>query len=138
MDPRPFTVHIPDDVLADLRDRLTRVRWPDQVPGAGWQFGTDPTYLRELIDYWRNGFDWRAQEAKLNSFCHFTVPIGGVDLHFIHQPGIGPSPLLLLVSHGWPGSVWEFRKIIPLLTPSRWSRPRCPATASPSRPTSRA
>jgi pimeloyl-ACP methyl ester carboxylesterase len=121
MDPRPFTVHVPDDVLADLRDRLTRVRWPDQVPGAGWQFGTDPIYLRELIDYWRDGFDWRAQEAKLNSFRQFTVPIGGLDLHFSHQPGIGPSPLPLLVSHGWPGSVWEFHKIIPLLTdPARF------------------
>jgi pimeloyl-ACP methyl ester carboxylesterase len=116
MDPRPFTVRVPDETLADLHDRLTRVRWPDEVPGSGWQFGTSLAYLQELVAYWRDTFNWRAQEAKLNQLQQLTVPIDGVDLHFIHQPGIGPNPLPLLICHGWPGSIWEFHKLIPLLT----------------------
>jgi pimeloyl-ACP methyl ester carboxylesterase len=116
MDPRPFTVRVPDETLVDLHDRLTRVRWPDEIPDSGWQFGTSLAYLKELVAYWRDTFDWRAQEAKLNQFQQFTVPIDGVDLHFIHQPGVGPDPLPLLICHGWPGSIWEFHRLIPLLT----------------------
>src|SRR5688572_5465338 len=108
MEPRPFTVRVDDEALVDLRERLARTRWPDEVPGSGWRYGTDLTYLRELVDYWRDGFDWRAQEARLNEPRQFSVPLAGIDLHFIHQPGVGPSPLPLLISHGWPGSVWEF------------------------------
>jgi pimeloyl-ACP methyl ester carboxylesterase len=119
--PTPFVVRIADEVLIDLRERLARVRWPDEIPGAGWQYGTDPNYLRELVDYWRAQYDWRAHEARLNAFRQFTVPLAGIDLHFIHQPGVGPAPLPLLLLHGWPGSVWEFHKIIPLLTdPARF------------------
>jgi microsomal epoxide hydrolase len=119
--PRPYTVAVADDVLADLRARLARPRWPDDVPGAGWQYGTDLAYLQSLVAYWREGYDWRTHEAALNAFTHFTVPLGGIDLHFIHQPGVGPRPLPLLLSHGWPGSVWEFHKVIPMLTdPARF------------------
>jgi pimeloyl-ACP methyl ester carboxylesterase len=121
MQPRPFTVHVPDDVLADLRERLARVRWPDEPPDAGWRYGTSLAYLRELVDYWRDRYDWRAHEGRLNAFQQFTAPVAGIDLHFIHQPGVGPNPLPLLISHGWPGSVWEFHKLIPLLTdPARF------------------
>ena len=121
MAPTPFTIRIPDDTLADLRARLDRVRWPDEIPGAGWQYGTDLTYLRQLVDYWRTQYDWRVHEARLNTFQQFTVPLSEIDVHFIHQPGIGPSPLPLLLLHGWPGSVWEFYKLIPLLTdPARF------------------
>ena len=121
MDPTAFTIGIPNEVLADLRDRLARVRWPDEIPGAPWQFGTDLSYLRELVEYWRDRYDWRAHEARLNAFRQFTVPLAGVPLHFIHQPGVGPNPLPLLILHGWPGSVWEFHKILPLLTdPARF------------------
>lgn len=121
MQPQPFTVDIADAVLVDLRERLARVRWPDAPPGAGWEYGTDVAYLRELVDYWRDRYDWRAQEARLNAFAQYTVPLAGIDLHFIHQPGVGPQPLPLLLSHGWPGSVWEFHKVIPLLTdPARF------------------
>jgi microsomal epoxide hydrolase len=116
MEPRPFTVRVDDEVLVDLRERLARTRWPDEVPGSSWRYGTDLSYLRELVAYWRYHFDWRAQEARLNEPRQFSVPLGGIDLHFIHQPGVGPSPLPLLISHGWPGSVWEFHKLIPLLT----------------------
>jgi microsomal epoxide hydrolase len=114
--PTPFTVHVPDAVLADLRERLTRVRWPDEVPGAGWRYGTDLTYMKELCAYWQERYDWRHHEAMLNGFRQFTVPLAGIDLHFIHEEGRGPRPLPLLLSHGWPGSVWEFHTLIPRLT----------------------
>jgi pimeloyl-ACP methyl ester carboxylesterase len=121
MEPRPFTVHVADDILADLRGRLARVRWPDEIPGARWRYGTDLAYLRGLVGYWRDRYDWRAHEARLNEFRQFTVPLAGIELHFIHQPGVGPNPLPLLLSHGWPGSVWEFHELIPLLTdPARF------------------
>ena len=113
---RLFQLHVPDEVLADLRARLARVRWPDEPPGAPWSYGTSVDYLRGLIEYWRDGFDWRKQEAALNRFTQFKVPIAGIELHYIHQQGIGPAPRPLLLSHGWPGSVVEFHKIIPMLT----------------------
>ncbi len=114
--PQPFKLRVPDDVLVDLRARLANARWPDEVARRGWRYGSDLAYMKELVAYWRDRFDWRAQEAKLNSFPQFTVPMGQVDLHFIQMRGVGPKPLPLLLSHGWPGSVWEFHRIIPLLT----------------------
>ena len=116
MEPRPFAVHVPDEVLADLRERLGRTRWPDEPPDDGWTYGTSVAYLRELAAYWREEFDWRAQERLLNEFSQYTVPLAEIDLHFVHQPGVGPAPLPLLLSHGWPGSVWEFHELIPRLT----------------------
>jgi len=116
MTPRPFTIEVPDEVLKDLRERLTRVRWPDEVPGSGWRYGTDLAYMKALVGHWRDRYDWRRHEAELNGFRQFTAPVAGIDLHFIHEPGVGPRPLPLLLSHGWPGSVWEFHKILPLLT----------------------
>ena len=118
---RPFRVAVPDAVLEDLRQRLARTRLPDEPPLEPWSTGTSVAYLSQLLDYWRDGFDWRAQEAKLNAFRHFTVPLGGIDLHFIHEPGKGPKPMPLLLSHGWPGSVLEFHKVLPMLTdPARF------------------
>lgn len=114
--PKPFTVHVADADIADLRERLARTRWPDEAPGEPWSTGASLAYTRELAEYWRSQFDWRAWEAKLNAFPQFTVPIGGIDLHFIHVPGRGADPMPLLLSHGWPGSVFEFHKLIPLLT----------------------
>jgi microsomal epoxide hydrolase len=120
--PRPFTLAVPDAVLEDLHHRLERVRWPDQPPhGAAWQFGTDLRYMQELVAYWRDGFDWRAQEARLNAFPQYVAPAADIDVHFIHVQGVGPRPLPLLLSHGWPGSVWEMHKVIPRLTdPARF------------------
>lgn len=116
-DPRPFALHVPDGVLDDLHSRLARVRWPDEPPNAApWQLGSDLAYLRELVGYWRDRFDWRAQEARLNQFHQYTVPVADIDLHFIHEQGLGPRPLPLLLCHGWPGSVWEFHTLIGLLT----------------------
>jgi microsomal epoxide hydrolase len=121
MTPKPFQLHVADDVLKDLHDRLGRVRWPDEPPGSGWQHGSSLTYMQELVAYWRERYDWRTHEARLNRWKQFTVPLGGIDLHFIHEPGVGPAPLPLLLSHGWPGSVVEFERIIPMLTdPARF------------------
>jgi pimeloyl-ACP methyl ester carboxylesterase len=114
--PRPFQLSIPDAQLADLKERLARTRFPDEPPQDPWSTGTSLAYLRELVEYWRTGFDWRAQEARINRFRQFTVPIDGIDLHFIHQPGKGENPMPLLLSHGWPGSIVEFLELIPLLT----------------------
>jgi len=114
--PRPFTLHVPDAEIAELRHRLARVRWPDEPPQEPWSTGTSVAYMQALTGYWREQFDWRAWEAKLNGFRQVTVPIRGIDLHVIHEPGRGPKPMPLLLSHGWPGSVFEFHKLIPLLT----------------------
>jgi microsomal epoxide hydrolase len=114
--PRPFRVNVPQSVLDDLKERLARVRWPDEPPVAPWSLGTNLGYMQELVAYWRDRFDWRAQEAKLNAFEQFTVPLSGIDVHYIHVKGKGPNPTPLLLSHGWPGSVFEFHKIIPMLT----------------------
>jgi microsomal epoxide hydrolase len=112
----PFRISVPDATLKDLRDRLARARWPDESPGAGWRHGAELGYMKELVAYWRDQYDWRRHEAELNGFRQFTAPVAGIDLHFIHEPGVGPRPLPLLLSHGWPGSVWEFHKILPRLT----------------------
>ena len=115
-EPRPFTLRISDADIADLSERLARTRWPDEPPLEPWSTGTSVAYAQELCTYWRDSFDWRAWEAKLNSFPQYTVPLGGIDLHYIHVPGKKPGAPPLLISHGWPGSVFEFHKIIPLLT----------------------
>jgi len=118
---RPFRLSVPDPVLVDLRQRLARTRLPDEPPLEPWSTGTSVAYLRTLLDYWRDGFDWRTQEAKLNAFRQFTAPLAGIDLHFIYEEGKGPQPMPLLLSHGWPGSVMEFHKLLPMLTdPARF------------------
>ena len=113
--PTPFRIKVADSVLADLRERLARTRWPDQAPGPPWAYGADLAYVKELCAYWRERYDWWQDETLLNGFGQFTAPVAGIDLHFIHEEGRGPAPLPLLLSHGWPGSIWEFHKIIPML-----------------------
>jgi pimeloyl-ACP methyl ester carboxylesterase len=116
MTPTPFRAHVPDAAIDDLKMRLALTRFPDQPPGAPWATGTDLAWMRELAEHWRTRFDWRAQEARLNAFPQFKVPLAGIELHYIHAPGEGPAPLPLLLSHGWPGSVFEFLDLIPRLT----------------------
>jgi pimeloyl-ACP methyl ester carboxylesterase len=117
----PFELQVPDAALADLRERLARTRWPDQTPGAPWAYGTDVAYLQSLVAHWRERFDWRAHEARLNAWPQFKVPLHGIELHYLHVRGNGPNPCPLLLSHGWPGSVFEFMQIIPRLTdPARF------------------
>lgn len=114
--PIPFTLDVPQSDLDDLAERLRRTRFPDEVPGAGWACGSDLSYVRRLADYWAREFDWRREERKLNSFPQFKVPLHGIDLHYLHVQGKGPDPKPLLLLHGWPGSVFEFLRLIPLLT----------------------
>lgn len=119
--PRPFTLSVPDAAIADLKDRLARTRFPDQAPDAPWAYGADLGYMKELVEYWRTRFDWRAQEGRLNAFPQFKVRMPDVDLHYIKVEGKGPNPMPLLLMHGWPGSVYEFLDIIPRLTdPARF------------------
>ncbi len=112
----PFNVAVPEAVLDDLRRRLADTRWPDEIPGAGWSYGFHLAYLKELIEYWRTRFDWRAQEQRINSFPHFRATVDGVGIHFIHARGRGPNPMPLVLTHGWPGSFLEMLDILPLLT----------------------
>src|ERR1700709_848911 len=121
MSPRTFRLSVPEAAIEDLRARLALTRFPDQAPDAPWAYGTDLAYMRTLVPYWKDQFDWRAQEAALNAFPQFKVRMPGVDLHYLHVPGNGPSPIPLLLMHGWPGSVFEFLDIIPRLTdPARF------------------
>ncbi len=108
-------------MLADLRERLERARWPGEIPGSGWGYGSNLEYMRELVDYWRTSYDWRAHERELNRFRHYRATVDGVGLHFIRERGAGPKPLPLLLIHGWPGSVYEFASVVPMLAdPSRF------------------
>ena len=108
---RPFRIDVPDADLADLADRLARTRWPDELPGDDWRAGAPVGYLRGLADHWRTGFDWRAQEARLNALPQFTTEIGGQTIHFLHVRSPEPDALPLLVSHGYPSSVVEFLEV---------------------------
>jgi pimeloyl-ACP methyl ester carboxylesterase len=116
--PEPFTSHTDPAALADLRTRLRATRWPDAPEDAGWSLGTDLAYLRELVDYWAEGFDWNAQEAGLARLPRFRVPLSGLGIHFVHARAAAPiGPVLpLVLSHGWPDSFWRYTKVISLLT----------------------
>ncbi len=111
-----FEVHVSDDVLADLHERLVRTRFPDAIAGTGWDYGMPVDYLRDLVGYWRDSYDWRAQEALLNRFDHFRSTIDGQSVHFIHARSPHDGALPLVITHGWPGSVVEFLDVIPMLT----------------------
>jgi pimeloyl-ACP methyl ester carboxylesterase len=116
---RPFRIDIPQADLDDLNRRLADTRWPDELPGVGWTYGTPSSYLRGLADYWRTTFDWREQEAKLNAFPQFTTAIDGQNVHFLHVRSPEPNATPLLLTHGWPGSIVEFMNIIGPLTDPR-------------------
>jgi len=119
--PTPFILSVPDEAIADLRARLSLTRFPDQAPDTPWAYGADLGFMKTLISYWQDRFDWRAREAELNAFPQFVVAMPDVNLHYLHVPGQGPSPVPLLLMHGWPGSVFEFVDIIPRLTdPARF------------------
>lgn len=116
-----FTIDVPQEALDDLRYRLEHTRWADDFANDDWRYGTEGKYLRELADYWLNGYDWRAREAAMNQFTHWRTAIDGVPVHFIREPGKGPAPMPLLLNHGWPWTFWDFRKIIgPLSDPASY------------------
>ncbi|HZB49419.1 MAG TPA: epoxide hydrolase [Mycobacteriales bacterium] len=116
---RPFRIEIPQADLDDLDRRLAATRWPDEVPGVGWDRGVPLDYLRELVDYWRTEYDWRAAEARLNSYPQFVTEIDGTDVHFVHVRSPEPDAVPLIVTHGWPGSIVEFLDVIGPLTDPR-------------------
>ena len=114
--PQAFKLAVPEADISDLRERLQRTRFPDQAPGPAWAYGSEVAWMRGLTGYWREKFDWRAQEARLNVFPQYKVHLHDIDLHFLHAEGEGANPHPLLLSHGWPGSVFEFLELIPRLT----------------------
>ena len=116
MGAQSYRVHVAEEVLADLDRRLADTRWPDEINGSGWDYGFPLDYLKDLVSYWRTKFDWRQWEERLNAFLNFRTDIGGLGIHYLHERGKGPNPLPLLLTHGWPGSVLEFLRILPLLT----------------------
>jgi len=103
MEVRPYTVSIPPVVLDDLHERLARTRWPDEIAATGWEYGADLRYMTDLVEYWRNRFDWRAHERAINAFAHFRATVDGVGIHVVHEKGRGPAPIPIIITHGWPG-----------------------------------
>jgi len=125
---RHAPIDVPEATLEDLRSRLSATRWPKALEAEGWRYGLDAKELKELCDYWRDGFDWRVQEARLNSFPLYLAEVDGLDIHFwrIKSPAPGARPLLLL--HGWPGSIMEFLELLgPLSNPAAHNAPGAPA-----------
>ncbi|OJT19007.1 multidrug MFS transporter [Archangium sp. Cb G35] len=119
MPARPYRIDVHESVLADLHRRLDATRFAEPLPGGGWARGADVSYVRELCAYWRNQYDWRKHEALLNRPPQFLCEVDGVDIHFWHVRGKGPAPMPLLLTHGWPGSMYEFHHLIgPLTDPS--------------------
>ncbi len=112
MDIEPFKIAIPQREVEALRTRLGDTRWAPERDNEDWSLGVNGTYLRELTDYWRDGFDWRAQEARINELPQFRVNIDGVPIHFIHVRGKGPNPVPIVLNHGWPWTFWDFKDII--------------------------
>jgi microsomal epoxide hydrolase len=118
-----FDITVPQAVLDDLNQRLADTRWPDEIEGAGWDYGTNLEYLKELTDYWQSEFDWRKQEAMLNQFAHYKADVDELNIHFIYEKGKGLNPIPLVLTHGWPDSFFRMYKIIPMLTdPARFGK----------------
>lgn len=116
---KPFRIDVPQADLDELRDRLTRTRWPDALAGVGWDYGIPVDYLKELAEYWRSKYDWRKHEESLNKFPQFTTTIDGQNIHFLHVRSPEPDAMPLIITHGWPGSIVEFMSIIGPLTDPR-------------------
>ena len=118
LDIQPFTIDVPDAVLDDLHERLTRTRLPEPLPGAGWEYGTPNEYLQSVVDTWRDDYDWRARERALNELDHFLADIDGTRVHFVHVRSPEPDATPLVLTHGWPGTFVEFLQVVgPLSDP---------------------
>jgi microsomal epoxide hydrolase len=118
---RPFQIEVPVETLELIRRQVASYAWHEMPDDGGWAYGANLEYMKELCAYWLDEFDWRVQEAAINRFTHFIAPVDGIDLHFMHEKGSGPAPMPLIISHGWPGSIVEFLKIIePLAHPERF------------------
>jgi pimeloyl-ACP methyl ester carboxylesterase len=117
----PFRIEVPDSTLEDLKARLARTRWARDDGNADWRYGANGDYLHALLDYWRTGYDWRRQEAEMNGFAHYRTRIDDIPIHFIHEKGRGPKPMPLILTHGWPWTFWDLRKVIrPLADPASY------------------
>jgi pimeloyl-ACP methyl ester carboxylesterase len=111
-----FNINVSDEILDDLKYRLDHTRFPEQLAALDWERGTNINYLKSLVSYWREEFDWRAQEEELNLFSHFHCEVDGIDIHFIHERGKGHNPIPIILTHGWPDSFLRYKKLIPMLT----------------------
>ncbi|MCL0047518.1 epoxide hydrolase [Dehalococcoidia bacterium] len=111
-----FDISVENSTLDQLRDRLINTRYPDEITDSGWNYGTDLSYLKELVKYWHSDFNWPKQQALINSFSHFRTTVDDINIHFIHEKGKGPDPFPLIITHGWPGTFFEMYKVIPMLT----------------------
>ena len=127
MDIAPFTIRVPDAVLSDLKTRIRHTRWPGQAPGAAWTQGTDLEYLKRLLGYWAEGFDWREQERQLNTFKHLRAELGDIHVHFVHERAREGKGIPLILTHGWPSSFLELLRLVPLLTNPKASGIDAPA-----------
>jgi pimeloyl-ACP methyl ester carboxylesterase len=116
---KPFRSHVPQADLDSLRDRLARTRWPDELPGVGWSYGVSKRYLVELVEHWCTGYDWREHEARLNQVPQFTTEIDGQRVHFLHLRSPEPDATPLLITHGWPSTVYDFLDVLGPLTDPR-------------------
>lgn len=115
----PFVISVTDEQLADLSRRLKATRWPDDVGNDDWFYGVSGAYLKDLVEYWADGFDWRAAEKAINTFTHYRATVDGTPIHFLHEPGKGPAPMPLILSHGWPWTFWDWERAIrPLSDPA--------------------
>jgi pimeloyl-ACP methyl ester carboxylesterase len=114
--PEPFTIAVPDDGLDELRSRLRHTRWPADAGNDDWSYGVERSWLQDLVQYWAEEHDWRAQEKEINTFPQYRVDIGGTPIHYVHVRGKGPNPTPIILSHGWPWTFWDWRKVIGPLT----------------------
>ncbi|WP_327101508.1 epoxide hydrolase 1 [Nocardia vinacea] len=118
---QPAPIHVPDAVLADLRQRLALTRWPEDVGNDDRHYGVDRGYLQELVEYWQHEYDWRRAEAAINAYDNYLVDVDGVPVHFLRKPGVGPNPIPLILTHGWPWTFWHWSKVIdPLADPGAY------------------
>jgi microsomal epoxide hydrolase len=118
VNPEPFEIRVTDDALDDLRRRVATTRWPPVTPGMGWNYGFDDAYLQKLARTWNDSYDWRAAEAEMNSYAHYRVTVDDIPIHYIREPGKGPRPIPLILTHGYPMTFWDMRKVIrPLADP---------------------
>jgi pimeloyl-ACP methyl ester carboxylesterase len=113
---QPFKINIPQAILDDLRERLARTLWTNEVEGAGWDYGISLEYMKELMDHWQHQYDWRTHEAELNRFAQFKADVDGIGIHYIYEPGKGSNPTPLLLLHGFPDSFYRYHKVIERLT----------------------
>ena len=111
-----FDVKVPESILADLRNRLHQTRWPGEIQESGWDYGSNLSYVKELCEYWETEYNWRQHESRINSFNNLVTDIADLNIHFIYEKGKGPSPVPLLITHGWPSTFAEMLDVIPMLT----------------------